>query len=95
MEHKYAGQHLAKMRRNKEAWGVMGKLVHGLFHHEPLGLRRPITWSAPAGFGPETARYHAARGNASGNTSTDPKDGKRVCQIATIFNDPTVDRGGK
>jgi SAM-dependent methyltransferase len=45
--------------------GVLGKFIYGLFHHEPLGLRRPISWSAPAGFDPENAVYYAAQGNAT------------------------------
>jgi len=45
--------------------GVLGKLVYGLFHHEPLGLREPISWSAPVDFDPESAGYYAAQGNAT------------------------------
>ena len=45
--------------------GTLGKFIYGLFHHEPLGLRRPISWSAPAGFDPENAGYYAAQGNAT------------------------------
>ncbi|MBV8376224.1 MAG: class I SAM-dependent methyltransferase [Verrucomicrobia bacterium] len=47
------------------AMGVLGRLVYGLFHHEPLGLREPITWFAPDGFDPENACYFAAQANAS------------------------------
>jgi len=45
--------------------GVLGKFIYGLLHHEPPGLRRPISWSAPAGFDPENAGYYAAQGNAT------------------------------
>jgi SAM-dependent methyltransferase len=45
--------------------GVLGKFIYGLFHHEPLGFRRSISWSAPAGFDPENAGYYAAQGNAT------------------------------
>ena len=36
----------------------------GLFHHEPLSLRAPIVWDAPAGWDPHSNRYYAAQGNA-------------------------------
>jgi Methyltransferase domain len=45
--------------------GVLGLLIYGLFHHEPLGFRRSISWFAPGGFDPETAGYYAAQGNAT------------------------------
>jgi SAM-dependent methyltransferase len=47
------------------AMGLLGRVVLGLFHHEPLGLRRAIAWDAPAGFNPHDHRYYAAQGNAS------------------------------
>jgi SAM-dependent methyltransferase len=47
------------------AMGLLGRITYGLFHHEPLGLRQPITWLAPEGFNPETANYYAAQANAS------------------------------
>lgn len=46
------------------AMGLLGRAVLGLFHHEPLGLSRPIEWEAPAGWDPSRARYYAAQGNA-------------------------------
>jgi hypothetical protein len=45
--------------------GVLGKFIYRFFHHEPLGFRRPISWSAPAGFDPENAGYYAAQSNAT------------------------------
>jgi SAM-dependent methyltransferase len=45
--------------------GILGKIIYGLFHHERLGLRQPITWWAPNGFDPERAGYYAAQANAS------------------------------
>jgi SAM-dependent methyltransferase len=45
--------------------GLLGRLVYGFFHHEPLGLRKPIEWLAPGGFDPENAGYFAAQANAS------------------------------
>jgi SAM-dependent methyltransferase len=47
------------------AISLTGRLVYGLFHHEPVALTHPITWDAPAGFRPEDADYYAAQGNAT------------------------------
>jgi SAM-dependent methyltransferase len=44
---------------------LLGLLVYGLFHHEPLGLRKPIPWSAPASWDAAKADYYAAASNAS------------------------------
>ena len=46
------------------AMGLLGRIVYGLFHHEPLGLGEKIQWSAPAGFSPDDMTYYAAQGNA-------------------------------
>jgi SAM-dependent methyltransferase len=46
------------------AMGLLGRIVYGLFHHEPLGLRDEICWWAPAGFCPAEMTYYAAQGNA-------------------------------
>lgn len=46
------------------AAGLLGRIVLGLFHHEPLALRQPIVWQAPNGFDPSKAPYYAAQGNA-------------------------------
>jgi SAM-dependent methyltransferase len=46
------------------AAGLLGRLALGLFHHEPVALRQPITWEAPAGFDPQATDYYAAQGNA-------------------------------
>ncbi len=47
------------------AMGLFGRIVFGLFHHEPLALHDPIVWDAPAYFSADTNRYYAAQGNAS------------------------------
>jgi len=47
------------------AMGLLGRLVFGRFHHEPLGLEQNIEWNAGDGFHPETPGYYAAQGNAS------------------------------
>jgi hypothetical protein len=44
--------------------GLLGRVVLGLFHHEPLGMDREIRWEPPPGWSPSSARYHAAQGNA-------------------------------
>ena len=46
------------------AMGLLGRIVFGAFHHEPLAMGKPITWNAPADFLPEEVRYYAAQGNA-------------------------------
>ena len=46
------------------AAGLLGRVVLGLFHHEPLALRRPITWQPAAGVDPSAGGYYAAQGNA-------------------------------
>ena len=43
---------------------LLGRLVYGVFHHEPLGLKEPIAWDAPAGFEAANHGYYAAQGNA-------------------------------
>lgn len=45
--------------------GALGKLVFGVFHHEPIALGDEITWLAPEGWTAADADYYAAQGNAS------------------------------
>lgn len=47
------------------AMSALGKIVYGLFHHEPLGLANEIIWDAPGGFDPDKHTYYAAQGNCS------------------------------
>jgi hypothetical protein len=47
------------------AMSLLGKLIYGLFHHEPIGLLKPISWFAPDGFAPKETGYYAAQANAS------------------------------
>jgi len=71
----YPGTALAELRRVLVPGGrlvvfdpdvsALGRIVYGAFHHEPLALGAPITWTAPAGFDPDAAPYYAAQGNAS------------------------------
>ena len=46
------------------AMGLLGRIVLGLFHHEPLALKSSIQWSAPQDFDPRQHQYYAAQGNA-------------------------------
>ena len=46
------------------AAGLLGRIVLGLFHHEPLALGAPIAWDAPPDFDPRAVDYYAAQGNA-------------------------------
>jgi SAM-dependent methyltransferase len=46
------------------AMGMLGRIVYGFFHHEPLGLRKQIRWWAPPDFSPAEMAYYAAQGNA-------------------------------
>jgi SAM-dependent methyltransferase len=47
------------------AMGLIGRIVFGHFHHEPLGLKDEIEFCAPAGFSESGQDYYAAQGNAS------------------------------
>lgn len=71
---RYPGTALREMHRTlkprgqvvifEPAAGLLGRIVLGLFHHEPLALNQPITWEAPATFEPKAPDYYAAQGNA-------------------------------
>ena len=47
------------------AMGLIGRVVFGRFHHEPLGLEDKIKFYAPDGFSGDEPTYYAAQGNAS------------------------------
>jgi SAM-dependent methyltransferase len=47
------------------AMGILGRVVFGSFHHEPLGLKDEIQWEAPDSFSRRSPGYYAAQGNAS------------------------------
>ncbi|MDQ3198447.1 MAG: class I SAM-dependent methyltransferase [Verrucomicrobiota bacterium] len=46
------------------AMGLLGRVVYGVFHHEPLSLTKPIRWQAPPDFSSREMNYYAAQGNA-------------------------------
>ena len=72
---RYPGTALAEFRRVLAPGGrlivfdpaisLTGRIVHGLFHHEPVAMGLPITWDAPEGFKPDDADYFAAQGAAT------------------------------
>jgi SAM-dependent methyltransferase len=43
---------------------LLGLLVYGLAHHEPIGIWRKISWRAPDNWTPIDDSYYAAQGNA-------------------------------
>lgn len=45
------------------AMGYLGKLIYGLFHHEPIALREMISWYAPTDSEAGMHDYYAALGN--------------------------------
>lgn len=44
---------------------LLGWLVYGLFHPEPIARFAPIAWRAPVDWSPADADYYAAQGNAT------------------------------
>ncbi len=70
----YPGTALTECRRVLRSGGrvilfepcvsMLGRLVYGPMHEEPLGLSEPIQWQSPEVFDPATAPYYAAQGNA-------------------------------
>jgi SAM-dependent methyltransferase len=72
---RYPGTALAEFRRVLAPGGRLiildpamswsGRVIYGLFHHEPLGFGLPITWEAPPGFKPSDSDYFAAQAAAT------------------------------
>lgn len=44
---------------------ILGLLVYGLFHHEPVAYNKKIQWHIPHGSNPLKLNYYAAQGNAN------------------------------
>jgi len=72
---RYPGTALAEARRVCKAKGrviifepcvsLLGLLVYGPLHAEPLAIRENIDWLAPEGWTADDVDYYAAQGNAS------------------------------
>jgi SAM-dependent methyltransferase len=72
---RYPGTALAEFRRVLAPYGRVivfdpaiswtGRIIYGLFHHEPVAMGLPITWDAPATFKPADADYFASQGAAT------------------------------
>ena len=45
--------------------GLLGRLVYGVFHVEPIAWEEEIAWSAPEGWHGDDPDYYAAQGNAA------------------------------
>lgn len=47
------------------AVSLLGLIVYGAMHSEPIALTRKIEWGAPEGWSPTDIDYYAAQGNAT------------------------------
>ena len=93
---KYPGTALKELRRVLRKGGrllmlepcmsLLGSIVYGIFHVEPIAVTKNIEWFAPEGWSPEHIDYYAAQGNATrifvnGNFSSELKDWDSVKTI--------------
>lgn len=72
---KYPGTALKELHRVLRTGGrvillepcmsLLGLLVYGVFHVEPVAVAEKIEWFAPNGWSPENMDYYAAQGNAT------------------------------
>jgi len=44
---------------------LLGGVVYGMFHTEPIAVTKKIEWLAPNGWSPDQIDYYAAQGNAT------------------------------
>lgn len=44
---------------------LLGLIVYGMFHVEPVAINKKIEWFSPAGWSPDSMDYFAAQGNAT------------------------------
>lgn len=76
----------------------VGRFVYTYFHHEPVSLRDPITWDAPAGFTPDHVDYYAAQGSATRvfwwGKSENRLTGWRVAEVRPITSFTYLGSGG-
>jgi hypothetical protein len=59
---------------------LLGIMVYGAFHVEPVAVTKKIEWFAPNGWSPENMDYYAAQGNA-----TRIFVGKRYCPQLSVW----------
>jgi SAM-dependent methyltransferase len=80
------------------AMGVLGRIVYGFFHHEPLALTDEIRWYAPDDFSPDEMTYYAAQGNAQRIFFTDEYASElgdwRIVRRSQFAGIPYVAAGG-
>lgn len=80
------------------AMGWLGRLVYGLFHHEPLGLAREMRWFAPFHTTSAQTGYYAAQGNAQRVFFSDRFDaeltGWRIVRRSKLAGIPYIGSGG-
>lgn len=90
---RYPGTALHELRRVMKLGGrviildpyisLLGRLVYGPLHHEPIGMNDKIEWNASVEFSAEDDSYYAAQGNATrvfwrNEFTSEPKGWKRV-----------------
>lgn len=44
---------------------LLGRIVYGIFHKEPLAMGHPIQWNPPKSWSPKNIDYYSAQGNAT------------------------------
>jgi SAM-dependent methyltransferase len=75
-----------------------GRLIYGLFHHEPVVMRQPLTWDAPPGFRPGDADYYAAQGAATRvfwrHEAPDRLAGWELCEVKPLASFEYFATGG-
>jgi SAM-dependent methyltransferase len=72
---KYPGMALKELHRVLRQGGrvlmlepcmsLLGSVVYGVFHTEPIAITHKIDWIAPGGWHPDQIDYYAAQGNAT------------------------------
>lgn len=64
---------------------VLGLLVYGIFHHEPVGLFERIQWSCPPDVNPNS-EYYAAQGNSLRLFANHSKFRKKILEDWNIIS---------
>ena len=75
-----------------------GRLVYHLFHHEPVGVKAPTVWQAPAGFSADDVDYYAIQASATRHfwwgEARDRLAGWRVARVQPIASFAYLTSGG-